>query len=210
MVRPLLIVVSGLVLAASSPAFAELYRCLGENGALRFVDRPDACEGAEPFVLKDGISGAREEPSRSENTPFPASPAPVARDLEALLLSAQHTGPGWDIVPEAAIDISDDLDFISWGVIEKLARHYARQSRGLTQVCSIELWRFSSVAAARVAAENISYPQWQIDREDEMLIMIHGLSHGVENIQRRGVFPDCNRLGGIQRRRLADAALIGR
>ena len=71
-------------------------------------------------------------------------------------------------------------------------------------MCSIEIWSFKSIADARVAARNISYPAWQIEREKEMLVMIHGVSRASAGPPQLGVFPARKQLGEQQRLLLAN------
>ena len=197
------VLLATLAALAPAPALsAELFQCVEGDGVPRFVDRRSACEAAEPYVLHGtlGGSGAANAHSAAE---LPGSPAPFERDLERLLLTAQEVGPGWEVVAEEPSKVEDDPDFVSWGVRAKQVRHYTRESRGFAQVCSIEIWRFHRLYDARLAAEHFSYPEWQIDREQEMLVMAHGITRAIEGDSRSSLFPDCIQLGERQRRKLA-------
>ena len=205
MIRRLSILAVAAIVAAAPAHSLDVFQCVDEHGALRFVDRPEACEEAELHEIRGWVEGVRETKRLQPGAELPASGAPLARDLGELLLTARQAGPGWEVVTEAPSQVGGDSDFASWGVRAQLARHYTRQSRGLGQVCSIEIWSFKSVYDARVAAEHISYPAWQIDREDEMLVMIHGVTLAIEGQPQRGVFPACKQLGEQQRLRLAEA-----
>ncbi len=206
MARSLLFLAAVATLAAAPALSVEVFQCVDEHGALRFVDRPEACDGAKPYEIRGRIDGAPLTAPDSPAADLPASLAFNERDLAGLLLSARQAGPGWEVVKEAPIDVAADEDFLSWGVRAQLARHYTRNARGLLQVCSIEIWSFKTVHDARVAAEHLSYPTWQIDRQDEMLVMIHGVTKAIAGSRQLGVFPACKQLGEQQRLQLANAA----
>lgn len=118
--------------------------------------------------------------------------APAAADV---LLGA-HELRGWDVLAEAPVGPHMDPDLAEWGVAEKRVRHYTRMRGGAVEVCSVEVWRFDSVAQATAAAQGFAFPDWRIDRVGAVLVMLHGRS-GV----RRGVFPACQRLGARVRDR---------
>ena len=102
---------------------------------------------------------------------------------------------------EAPGDPKQDPDLVRWGVREQHARHYTRDSSGVVQVCSIEVWGFESVPAARMARANFAYPGWQITREGSLLLMIRGLTRTPGERSRRGVFAACQELGERVRER---------
>jgi hypothetical protein len=132
-----------------------------------------------------------------------ASAQPAASDalLERVLLDGGDLGTAWDIVEEAPTDAGADPDLHSWGVRHVRARHYTRGSAATAQVCSIEVWAFESVAQARVAQQNLSYPQWQITREGSLLFLVHALTRSPGNPPRRAVFTDCEDLAERTRAR---------
>lgn len=205
MARLRLVLAAVATLAATPALCLDVFQCVDEHGALRFVDRREACDGAKPYEFRGAIDRSAESGPDPSGADVPASLGSQGRDLEGLLLSARQVGPGWEVVAEAPIDVAADEDFRSWGVRDQLARHYTRGGGGLIQVCSIEIWSFKSINDARVAARNISYPTWQIDREDDMLVMIHGVSKSRAGSPQLGVFPACDQLGDLQRLRMAES-----
>jgi hypothetical protein len=132
-----------------------------------------------------------------------AQPSSTPRPLEALLPTAAQAGPGWDVVREAPEDPNADPDMRRWGVVATLARHYTRDPGGAAQVCSVELWRFRDEARARAAHAGFSYPDWQIHRAGDVLVMLRGLTLTLGQAPRRGIFDACERLGADVRARAA-------
>jgi hypothetical protein len=103
-------------------------------------------------------------------------------------------------VNEAPEDPSKDVDLVEWGVIAQRARHYTRSSDGASQVCSVELWAFENEARARLAEQNFEFPDWRIDRQGDMLVMLRAVTvRG--SLAKRTIFPDCEKLGNIVRTR---------
>jgi hypothetical protein len=199
MKRRLPLVLVGLLVAAASGDASELYRCEQPEGSLRFADSPHACRGAVPHALRGRIQ-------QGETSSPPAAPAqgssPV-RDLAALLLGATEVGPGWEVVREVPGDPSRDPDLVDWGVSARLARHYTRQRAGTTEVCSIELWSFRTPGQAAAAEAGFSYPDWQIVREGEILLMARGLRRAQGVAPERGVSAACEGLAQRVRARVA-------
>jgi len=118
-----------------------------------------------------------------------------AAGAEEALFGAAEAGPGWSVVDEAPEDASADPDLRRWGVRERRARHYTREASGAIQVCSIEVWTFGQDAQARAAHAGFAYPEWRIEREGRVLVMLRGLVMARGRPPQRGVFPACGSLG---------------
>lgn len=181
------------------PAAAEIYRCVGADGKVRFVGDPAACPGAERHELKREIQRlpAQEQAppaSRGESAALETSFA----SLEELFLPAREAGSAghWEVVVEAPEDPSQDPDLRRWGVRDKHVRHYThRDSSGRVRVCSVELWRFESEERARIARENLSYPNWRFERRGAVMVMLHAVIRERGERAGRGVFSECAALG---------------
>ena len=132
-----------------------------------------------------------------------AQPAASEVPLEHVLLDARGVGTDWDIVEEAPTDAGADPNLREWGVRNVRARHYTRSSAATVQVCSIEVWDFKSVAQARVAQLNLSYPQWQITREGTLLFLVRALTRSPGDPRWRAVFAACEQLADKTRARAA-------
>ena len=132
-----------------------------------------------------------------------AQPATSEVSLEDVLLDARGVGAAWDIVEEAPSDAAADPDLREWGVRNVRARHYTRSLAAAAQVCSIEVWAFESVAQAKVAQLNLSYPQWQISREGSLLFLVRALTRSPGDPPRRAVFADCEQLAKRTRARVS-------
>ena len=113
---------------------------------------------------------------------------------DALLGSRELRG-GWEVVGEAPVDPSSDPDLVAWGVREQNVRHYTRNLHGRTQVCSVEIWRFASEAQATAAETGFQYPNWQIRRAGDSLIMVRGLVLQPGVAPKREVFRECDSIG---------------
>jgi len=181
---------------AAGPAEAELYRCEGSDGVLRFVDSPELCARAKPVELTDRLVKIP-SPSDAPAEPSPAAiGAPIATvALEQILPGALDVGAGWEIVDEAPTDPSNDSDLVEWGVGAMRARHYTRRPGGIVQVCSIEIWAFESVGQARAGEASFDYPELQIVREGRLLLMTRAVTIERGRGEQRSVFPDCRGLG---------------
>lgn len=189
----------GLVVAAAcdGSAGADVFRCVAPDGSVRFVDTPHAC--AQGQATPHRLRGRIEKAAAPTDEAAPA----VAPNLDAVLLAPAAVRPAWDVVGEAPIDPSRDPDLVRWGVGAQRARHYTRDEGGVVQVCSVELWAFEDVAHARAAHEGFQYPGWSIEREGSLLVMVRGVVMQPGQAPRRGVFPDCRRLGERIRARAA-------
>ena len=200
---PLLLLLAWLL---PESAGAEIYRCVDADGRVRFVGDPAACPGAE-----------RHEPKREiQRLPAPEQAPPASRgepvalgasfsSLEQLFLPAREAGAAgvWEAVAEAPEDPSQDPDLVRWGVRDRRVRHYThRDASGRVRVCSVELWRFESEGSARIARENLSYPNWRFERSGAVMVMLHAVSRERGERASRGVFSECAALG----RRIASRA----
>jgi hypothetical protein len=197
----LLLVLLCIALRVES-AGAEIFECVEPDGSVRFVDNIHACDRAVPHPLKARV----ERLSAS----VPASRDPAAglagSHLEPLLLEANDVSAAWSVVGETPIDPIQDPDLVQWGVRAQRSRHYTRTSNGAVQVCSIELWSFEDTPHAQSAHENFSYPDWQIEREGQVLLMVRALTKRDGNLQDRTLFPGCLDLGKRVRLRAARSA----
>lgn len=179
----------------AAPARAEIYRCVGPDGSVRFVGNAQACPGAAPHEPRKRIQRLR--PGQRAR---PGSPAAAAPPGPVPALSELFPPPGalpgrWEVVKEAPEDPSRDPDLVSWGVTAKETRHYTWHGAGGVRVCSAELWRFGNQGQAKLAEQNLSYPGWTFSRRGTLLIMMRGVSRGSGERARRGVFPECAALG---------------
>lgn len=180
-------------------AAAEVYRCVEADGRVRFVGDPAGCPGAE-----------RHEPKREiQRLPTPEQTPPASRgepaalegsfaSLAELFVPAREAGAAgvWEAVKEAPEDPSQDPDLRRWGVREKRVRHYThRDSSGRVRVCSVELWRFEHEGSASIARDNLSYPNWRIERGGDVLVMLHAVSRERGERASHSVFSECAALG---------------
>jgi len=189
--------VLALWLGGTGSVAADVFRCVDAEGTLRFVDTPHACTRAVPHRLERRLERAAGTPA----APAAAAGIASARDLTGLLLDPSEAGDGWEVVEEVPGQPSRDPDLVRWGVRAQQARHYTRDVGGVAEVCSIELWRFASREQAEAARKGFSYPDWQIDRSREILVMVRGLRRPRQGAPQRGVFPACETLGGRVRAR---------
>jgi hypothetical protein len=118
-------------------------------------------------------------------------------DLDALFLPATALGAGWELVKEAPVDPRQDPELRAAGVQASQALHYTRPFRGGAEVCSVEIWSFSSAEAARRARAGIEREAWRIGVQGNLLVMLHGvtLQRGVGF--RPGLRPVCIRLAEL-------------
>jgi hypothetical protein len=172
-----------LVLLAA-PAAAELYRCKDAAGGIIFTDDSARCAA--------GTSEKRELPSRIMSPPPPPAarhPNPQRLELIELLPSAAEVAGHWEVVDDAVAGPESDPDLRNWSVVGRRARHYTRDAASGIQVCSLEVWRFSGVRPARLAGDNFQHPGWEIDRHENVLVMVHAMSP--ESSQSRRIFTEC-------------------
>jgi hypothetical protein len=129
--------------------------------------------------------------------------------IERAWLSAGALGGGWEVVREAPGTPDRDPDLAGWGVLSQGARHYTRHRGGEVEVCSVEIWGFASVAQARAALGGFAYPGWRFEREGALLLMSRGIRMAPGRSPRRGVFPDCARIGDRIRANVAELVSRG-
>jgi hypothetical protein len=153
--------------------------------------------GAEP---RGGAAGAGRGAGAAEPAAS-AAEASAPRALDALLLGPAEV-PGWDVVSEPPGEPERDPDLVSWGVRAQQGRHYARHADGVAYVCSVELWAFRDVARAAEAHRHFAYPDWQIDREGNVLVMLRARTLSRGGPVDRAIFPDCHTLGTRIRSRI--------
>lgn len=180
-------------------AKTEIFECVETDGSTRFVNDPNACKQAKPHPLKTRI----ERLPASIPSSSGGSPGPAGLLLEQLLLASSDVGADWSVVEEAPIDPVTDTDLLQWGVRAQRSRHYTRSANGASHVCSVELWAFEDIPHARTAHENFSYPNWQIEREGHVLLMLRALSQSDGNQEDRTLFLACLKLGEQVRVRAA-------
>jgi hypothetical protein len=199
-VAPALVALTLALAGGAGSAAGGVFRCVEADGGVRFVDSPHACP-----------RGAAEAHDLGRVERIPAAPAAPgdergperARSPGAIWLRAAEIGAGWEVVREAPIDPAGDPDLVAWGVRAQDARHYTRDMAGTVQVCSVELWSFASVAQARAAHEGFAHPGWRIERVEDRLLMLRGLTLAPGSPPRRGVFADCRGIGDRIRLRAA-------
>jgi hypothetical protein len=187
-----LLLISAVWIASAS---AEVFRCPSADGPVRYVDRADACERAEPLTPTGRViridSGSRgTEPSPGMAAPGAPEPPDVA--LDRVLPPVAPVG--WELVREAPVDPRQDPDLVRWGVRAQRTQHYTRYRGDTVQVCSVEVWAFDGEERARTAQVNVSFPGWRIEREASLLLMTRAVSRRAGQVARRGLFPDCSRL----------------
>jgi len=123
--------------------------------------------------------------------------------LEDILPPAAGVIGRWEVVDEAPTDAARDPDLLRWGVRAQRTRHYTRSDDAGVQVCSIEIWGFENAMRARLAQENLRYPDWQFERREHLLIMLRAVTLSREGPASRELFSDCLRLGALTSTRAA-------
>jgi len=172
-----------------APAAAEIYRCTDAQGHSRFVDDASTCPNATKYT-----------PTREIVVSPPARRAErratLGAALESLLPDATRVGPGWEITLETPIT-QLDAEQQDWGIVETHARHYGRVRDGVTEVCTIDLWRFSEAAKATAAAKGLRYPGWNFEAHGSLLVTLRGTRWKRDEAFRGGLFPACFELGAL-------------
>jgi hypothetical protein len=125
-------------------------------------------------------------------------------DLAALCVPARELGDGWESVRETPSDPSRDPDLAAAGVRATHDLHYTRARRGGSEVCSLEIWAFSTPAAARLARAGIDQPGWRFTLRGNLLIMLRGVEFSRENGFRPGLVPECHRLAELTEARAGE------
>jgi hypothetical protein len=121
--------------------------------------------------------------------------ARYAGDLAALFLAPGELGPDWDSVPESASD--PDPDLAAAGVVATRSLHYTRRREDGSEVCSLEIWRFASPAAARRTRAQIERDGWRIDPLANLLLLARGVRLSRGDGFRPGLLPECHRLAEL-------------
>jgi hypothetical protein len=187
----------------AEPAVSEIFECVDASGSVTFVNDRSACPDAKPHRIKGRIERAPSSVTRAkEATPDSAAILSPVQRLEWTLLEERHVRPGWDVVDEMPEDPTKDADLVEWGVVAKRTRHYTRKSGSASQVCSVELWAFKNDARAHLAHQNFEFPDWQIDRKGDTLVMLRAVTLRGGTAERT-IYPDCEKLGEIVRKRAA-------
>jgi hypothetical protein len=197
-----LIALASVALIAE-PAVSEIFKCVDASGKVTFVNERSACPNAKPHALKGRVDRAASLTTLAEEeVPDSDEVSSPEQRLEWVLLKERTVPPGWDVVNEMPEDPTKDEDLVEWGVVAKRARHYTRKSNGASQVCSVELWAFENEARARLAHENFEFPDWEIDRKGDTLVMLRAVTLRGE-MANRTIYPDCEKLGKTMRARAA-------
>lgn len=199
--RAWLLVLSAVTLGAAM-AEAEIFECVERDGRIRFVNDAHACNQARLHPLEARIERLPASIPSSSGTP----PGPAGLHLEQLLLASSDVSAEWSVVRETPIDPITDTDLLSWGVRAQRSRHYTRPMSGASQICSIELWAFADIPHALIAHENFAYPNWQIEREGAVLVMVRALTQRDGGPENRTLFSACVKLGEQVRVRAAQNA----
>jgi hypothetical protein len=187
-----------LILFACAPASAEIYRCVAADGSVRFADDASACPGAERHEPGGALQRIAPQPDALADASDGTAPAAAFGSLEELFLPARAAGSSgvWEVVKEAPQDPASDPDLREWGVRERRVRHYThRDDRGRVRVCSVELWAFVDEARARLAEQQLSYPNWRFERRGAVVVMLHAVSRERGERASHAVFAECARLG---------------
>ena len=64
-------------------------------------------------------------------------------------------------------------------------------------MCSLEIWGFTTAAAARRAQAGIEQPAWRIDLRGNLLLMSRGVTLSRADGFRPGLLPECQRLADL-------------
>jgi hypothetical protein len=118
-------------------------------------------------------------------------------ELDELFLPATALGPGWELVTEAPVDPLRDPELRAAGVRAAQALHYTRSFRGGAEVCSVEIWSFSSAEAARRTGAGLERESWRIGVQGNLLVMLHGVTLRRGQGFRPGLLPACLRLAEL-------------
>jgi hypothetical protein len=118
-------------------------------------------------------------------------------ELAALFLPAAALGPGWELVDEVPVDAASDPELRGSGVRAVRALHYTRGFRGGAEVCSVEIWSFTSPAAARRTGSGLERRAWQIGVQGNLIVMLHGVRLERGEGFRPGLLPACRRLADL-------------
>jgi hypothetical protein len=182
-----------LLLLAAPPAPAEVFRCGDPDGSLRFTDDPAGCPDAVPHVPRRALQ-ASGSPAAQEPAGADAGSGGFRADLGEIFVPDRAVMGTWEVVREAPSDPARDPELWDAGVRDVMARHYTRSQGPVSQVCSVEIWRFESGALAAVAGQQAAIPNWRFLRRGNLLISLRAVTLERERGSRAGLFPACHRL----------------
>jgi hypothetical protein len=191
-------VVLVLLLLTAPPGEAAVYRCGDPDGSLRFTDDPAACREPVPHAPHDVLQSAGSPAAREPAPPGQAGPeggdGRFRGDLAEIFVPDHAVTEAWEVVREAPSDPARDPELWGAGVRAVMARHYTRSQGPVSQVCSVEIWRFESAALAARAGAQAAIPHWRFLRRGNLLISVRGVTLERERGSTRGVFPACHHL----------------
>lgn len=179
-----------LVAGLAAPLRADLYRCATPGGSARFTDRAERC--ASPERIARPLADAAEACEDCAPASAAQRPAGGRVPLASLLLAAERLDGGWTAIDEPREPVDAELQ--RQGLVDTVMRHYARAEGPVSEVCSVELWRFATGAAAGAVAGALQQPDWLVLRAGDVLVLGHGvrLERRVGSSGRLGA--DCARL----------------
>jgi hypothetical protein len=82
--------------------------------------------------------------------------------------------------------------------------HYTRARPGGSEVCSLEIWRFTTAAGARSARTEIARSAWRMEWRGNLLMMTRGVSYGRADGFRPGLLPECHQLADLTQARAGE------
>jgi hypothetical protein len=144
-----------------------------------------------------GIAGWLAAASASRAEPESCRDCRYIGDLALLFPAPESLGPDWELVEEAPVDPLQDRDLHAAGVRAAQALHYTRAFRGRSEVCSVEIWKFTSAEAARLARAGMERDGWHIGLQGNLLVMLHGVTLQRGEGFRPGLLPACRRLADL-------------
>ncbi len=117
-----------------------------------------------------------------------------AGDLATLFVAPQELGVGWDSVRETPSNPADDPDLRAAGVLATQSLHYTREREGGSEVCSLEIWGFTTAEASRRARAGMERTGWRFALHGNLLLMARGVSFSRADGFHPGLLPECHRL----------------
>lgn len=125
-------------------------------------------------------------------------------DLAAIFVPARALGPGWDTMAEEIVDPRSDPDLRAAGVEATQSLHYTREVKGGgAEVCSVEIWSFTTPQAARRARADMQRESWRFALRGNLITMLRGVSFERGHF-RPGLRPACTRLAELIEARAAE------
>jgi hypothetical protein len=134
----------------------------------------------------------------------PCRDSAYAGDLAALFAAPRELGSDWDAVRESPSNPADDRELHAGGVTAVRSLHYTRARPDGSEVCSLEIWRFATAAAARRAHPEIGSPGWRIDSRANLVLMTRGTTLSRDHGFRPGLLPECQRLADLAQARVLE------